>query len=51
MLHLPWVDGVQNFPNNFDLDPTTVTFDLCDLDIDPRELDLRPLTLDHLFWH
>ncbi len=45
MSHLPQVNGVQNFPNNFNLDTTTLTFDFCDLD--PDELDLRPLTLTY----
>ena len=26
--HLPRVDGVQNSPNNFDLNPVTLTYDL-----------------------
>ena len=28
VLHLPRVDGVQNSPNNFDLNPVTLTYDL-----------------------
>ncbi len=38
--HLPRVDGVQNSPNNFDLNH--VTFDLGDLDLNPCDLDLGP---------
>ncbi len=49
--HLQWVDGVQNFPSNFDLDPTTLTliFYLYDPDLDPRDRDLEyflPLAYD-----
>ncbi len=28
MSHLPRVDGVQNSPNNFDLNPVALTYDL-----------------------
>ena len=28
MSHLLGVNGVQNFPNNFDLNPVTLTYDL-----------------------
>ncbi len=36
--------GVQNSPNNFDLNPVTLTYDLDlgDLDLDPCDLDLGP---------
>ena len=47
MSHLLLVDGGQNFPNNFDLYPTTLTFDLCDLDLEPHELDLQHLPLTY----
>ena len=50
MLHLPRVDGVDNYPNNFDLDPVTcpanlslatlATFDLDLLDLDPHDIDI-----------
>ena len=46
--HLPRVDGVQNSPNNFDLNPVTLTYDICSW---PTTLTLVTLTLDHLFWN
>ena len=41
--HLPRVDWVQNSPNNFDLNPMTLTYDL---DLDPGDLDPDPCDLD-----
>ncbi len=46
--HLLRVDGVQNSPNNFDLNPVTLTYDLwpwtttLTFDLDPCDLDLGP---------
>ncbi len=42
MSHLPRVDGVKNFPKNFDLNFVTLTYDLDLCDLDPRDLDLGP---------
>ena len=47
VLHLLRVDGVQNSPNNFDLDPVILTYYLWPW---PATLTLVTLTLDHLFW-
>ncbi len=44
MSHLSRVDRIPNSQNNFDLNPVTLTYDL-----DPRDLDLWPMTLTFKF--
>ena len=49
--NLPRVDGVQNSPNNFDLNPVTLTYDILPWPLTLVILTLVTLTLDHLFWN
>ena len=53
--HLPPADGVQNSPNNFDLNPVILSYDLWPttftFSLATLTLTLVTLTLDHLFWN